>query len=153
VTPKQQLEDCIKTFSSEVAKLARAALATMRTLTPGATELVYDNYNALVIAFAPSERTSDAILSLALYPRWVNLFFAQGATLPDPTKRLVGSGARFRNVVLRAAADLDEPAVRDLIAAALSRAKPRLDPTQTRKLVIKSVSEKRRERRPKGAAK
>jgi len=37
--------------------------------------MVYDNYNALVIAFSPNERPSDAIFSIALYPHWVNLFF------------------------------------------------------------------------------
>ena len=33
-----------------------------------ALELVYDNYNALAIGYAPTERTSEAIFSIALFP-------------------------------------------------------------------------------------
>jgi hypothetical protein len=35
----------------------------------GAIELVYDNYNALVIGYGPTERASDALIFLAVYPR------------------------------------------------------------------------------------
>jgi hypothetical protein len=35
---------------------------------PDAVQLVYDNYNFLVIAFGPTARSSDAIFSLALTP-------------------------------------------------------------------------------------
>ena len=148
MTPKEQLEAFLDKFSPDVARVARAALAKMRKLTPGALELVYDNYNALAIGFSPTERASDVIVSIALYPRWVSVFFLQGKGLPDPTNRLRGSGTRVRHIVLSAAADLDEPAVRDLIAVALVRAKTPLDPKQRRGLVVKSVSAKQRPRRP-----
>jgi hypothetical protein len=148
MTPKEELESFIKKYSPEVAAVARAALAKMRKLTPGGVELVYDNYNALAIGFGATERASDAILSIALYPRWVSLFLLHGAIVPDPTKRLRGCGSRVRQVVLQSAADLDERAVRDLIAAALALADAPLDPKQRRRLVIKSVSPKQRERRP-----
>lgn len=148
ITPKKQLETFLAKFTPDVAKVARAALAKIRKLTPGANELVYDNYNALAIGFSPTERASDVIVSIALYPRWASLFFLQGAKLPDPTKRLRGSGTRVRHIVLEAAADLDEPAVRALLTVALARAKVTLDPKQRRQLIIKSISPKQRPRRP-----
>jgi hypothetical protein len=147
-TPKKQLDVFIDKFAPDVARIARAALTKVRKLTPGAIEIVYDNYNALAIGFSPTGRASDAILSVALYPRWVSVFFLQGAKLPDPKKRLRGSGSRVRHIVLEAARDLDEPAVRELIDLALSRTKVSLDPGQRRQLVIKSVSAKQRPRRP-----
>ena len=52
--------------------------------------LVYDNYNALAIGFGPSEKTSKIVFSLALYPRWVSLFFAKGKGLPDPREAAAG---------------------------------------------------------------
>jgi hypothetical protein len=114
---------------------------------PGAVELVYDNYNALAIGFGPTERASDAIVSIALYPRWVSLFFLNGAGLPDPESLLVGSGTRVRSIRLRAAADLDQSAVRNLIAAAVyGAAKPW--PAGSSRLIIRSVSSKQRPRRP-----
>jgi hypothetical protein len=149
VTPAKELDDFIDRYTPEVASLARRALARIRKLTAGAVELVYDNYNALVIAFGPSERASDLILSIALYPRYATLFFAQGASLPDPTKRLRGAGRFIRHVVIDDIAVLDEPEVLALVAAALAGAEPPLDPAARRRLVIRSISPQRRPRRPK----
>jgi uncharacterized protein DUF1801 len=120
----------------------------MRRLTPGAIEFVYDNYNALVVGFGPTERPSDAILSIALYPRWVNLYFLDGALLDDPTGTLKGSGARVRTVRLSSAADLDAPSLRALIAQALAAADPPLNRRQPRKTIVRAVAAKQRSRRP-----
>ena len=49
-----------------------------------AVEMIYDNYNWLVIGFSPTDRPSDAIFSLVLPPGRVTLCFLQGAGLPDP---------------------------------------------------------------------
>jgi hypothetical protein len=81
---ERQLAGFIARFTPEVAELAEAVLNKMRRRYPTALELVYDNYNALAIGFSPTERASDGIFSIALYPKWVSLFFLQGARLPDP---------------------------------------------------------------------
>lgn len=147
-SPEERLEGFIDKYTPEVGGVARASLARLRALLPGACELVYDNYNALVVGFSPTERASDAVLSIALYPRWVNLFFLNGASLPDPHKLLTGDGKMVRRILLEDATDLDKPAVRTLISHALKRADKPLDATSPRRLVIKSVSAKQRPRRP-----
>jgi hypothetical protein len=146
--PERRLAACIDRYTPEIGALARAALAKMRARLPGATELVYDGYNGLAIAFGPTDRRADVIFSVTLYPRWVSLFFAQAKGLPDPQKLLKGSGTGIRHIVLDDAAVLDRPAVRALVAAALERAATPLDATRPRRIVIKSVSPKRRPRRP-----
>ena len=118
-TPQTQLDAFLDKYTPAVATLARACLAKMRSRLPGAVQLVYDNYNALAIGFGPSDRASEAIFSIALYPRWVTLFFLQGAALPDPRRLLKGSGKVVRHIVLASAADLDLPAIQDLMAQAL----------------------------------
>ena len=145
-SPAQQLRAFIAKYSPEIGAAVRSALATMRKRLPGAVELVYDNYNALAIGFGPTERASDAIFSIAAYPRWVSLFFLQGAKLSDPQKVLRGSGSRVRHVVLEEGT-LEKPAVRDLMAQALRKARKRLDGKAPRRLLIKSVSAKQRLRR------
>ena len=60
-----QLDEFLAKFDPDVEKVARAALAKMSKRLPGATQLVYDNYNALAIAFSPTEKRSDIILSIA----------------------------------------------------------------------------------------
>jgi len=111
-------------------------------------EIVYDNYNALAIGFGPSDKASEAIFSIAVFPRWVSLFFLQsGAKLPDPDKVLKGSGTRVRHIVLTDPKILEQPAVKKLMALALKSAKKPLDPRQRRQLIIKSISAKQRPRR------
>src|ERR1700722_2608977 len=150
MTPQQQLAEFIARFTPAVAALARRALVKMRKLTPGALELVYDNYNALAIGFSPTERAGDGIFSIALFPPHASLFFLQGAKLPDPTKRLRGSGNVVRHIVLEDIAIFEEPDVRRLIDVALAKAKVPLDAGQKRRLIIKSIAAKQRPRRPKG---
>src|ERR1035438_5289629 len=137
-SPEIQLDGFLDKYTPAIAALARACLAKMRARLPGAVQLVYDNYNALAIGFGPSERASEAIFSIALYPRWVTLFFLQGAGLPDPRRLLKGSGKVVRHIVLASAADLDLPAIQDLMAQALQRAEASIDPAAPGRLVITS---------------
>jgi len=147
-TPAQQLGFFLAKFEPRVAASARAALARLRKRLPGAIELVYDNYNALAIGFGPSDKASEVIFSIAVYPRWVSLFFLQGAKLPDPDKVLQGSGTKVRHIVLTEPNALEQPAVKKLMAQALASAQKPLDPKQRRRLIIKSISAKQRPRRP-----
>jgi len=147
MTPKQQLDAFLKKYDPQIAATARRALIKMRKRLPGAVEIVYDNYNALAIGFGPNEKAALAIFSLALYPRWVNLFFLQGARLPDPGHRLQGSGRVVRSVRLEQNT-LDDPEILKLMDVALARAKAPIDPSQPRRLVIRSVSAKQRPRKP-----
>lgn len=147
-SPEKQLAGFIAQYTPEIAALAHAALAKMRARLPGAIELVYDNYNALAIGFGPTERASDAIFSIALYPRWVSLFFLHGARLPDPQNLLKGSGKVARHIVLEDAAVLDKPTVKALIALALKDAAKPLTATSPSRIIIKSISAKQRPRRP-----
>jgi len=147
-TAKQQLDSFLAKYTPALASDARRALAKMRKLTPGALELVYDNYNGLVVGFSPNEKPSVAILSLLMLPDHVTLCFLQGKGLPDPQKLLKGSGNVVRHLRLESPATLDEPAVLALIQAAKTRAKVPLDPKQKRQLIIRSISKKQRPRRP-----
>ena len=151
-SPRALLSGFISKFSPPIAAQARAVLAALRTRLPGAVELVYDNYNALAIGFGPSERMSDLIVSVAVYPRWVSLFFFNPSALDDPERLLRGSGTMVRHLVLSSADDLDRPAVRALLRQAMAIADVPLDAGQPRRLVIKSVSARQRPRRPAPAA-
>jgi len=144
---ERELASFIARFNPEVARVAKSARATIRKLLPGAFELVYDNYNALALAFGPTERASDAILSIALYPRWVSLFFARGATLPDPSGLLRGSGKQMRHVVLEPIEVLLSLLMRQLIKVAVASHPKALGRGRGR-TIIKSVSAKQRPRRP-----
>jgi hypothetical protein len=148
-SPQSQLEGFMKKYSPGVAKEGRATLARMRRLLPGAVELVYDNFNWLVVGFGASERASEAIFSVVFTPEWITVCFLQnGTALDDPKGLLRGSGKKIRNIKLESAKDLDKPAVRSLMKQALALASPPIDGAGRGLLVIKSVSAKQRPRRP-----
>jgi hypothetical protein len=148
MTANQELAGFLKKYNPPMIASAKKALAKMRKLVPGATEMIYDNYNALVIGFGPSEKASLAVFSLALLPDHISLCFLQGAGLPDPGKRLLGSGNVARHVKLIPLSVLDEKEIIELIIVAMNRAKEPFDPQHKRKMVIKSISKKQRPRRP-----
>ena len=149
LSPEEQLDAFMSKYAPPVAAQARAVLAKMRGLLPGAIELVYDNYNALAIGFGTTERTSDAVFSIAVFPRWISLFFLHGANLPDPKHLLKGKGKSARHIVLYGPETLDVPDIQALMVHALKRASPPFDPRRPNRVVIKSVSVKQRPRRPK----
>ena len=147
-SPESQLNSFIDKYTPEVGAVARAALAKMRACVPGALLLVYDNYNALAIGFGPTERASDILFSIALYPRWVSLFFMDGVNLPDPHRLLKGGGKGIRHIVLEDAATLDKPQIRALITHALKLEGWSLENGKAGRIIIKSISAKQRPRRP-----
>ena len=143
-----ELETFIAKFGDDVAAAARFLLARMRARIPGAQVLVYDNYNALAIGFGPSDKAGQAVLSLAVFPRWVTLCFLNGKGLPDPAGLLKGEGSRVRHVRLDPPERLDAPEVQALIDAALAGTEPPFDSGAEGRLIVKSISAKQRPRRP-----
>lgn len=148
MTPQERRETFLAKYDPAIIAQAKKALGKMRKLVPGTVQMVYDNYNALVIGFAPGDRPSDAVFSIVLYPRYIGLCFLQGRGLPDPAKRSQGSGKQVRWIRLESPATLDEPEVRELISVALNCARVPIDPKQKPRLVIRSISKKQRPRRP-----
>jgi hypothetical protein len=147
-SPTAQLRAILAKYSPEISAQAKAIQKKMRARYPSALELVYDNYNALVLGFGPTERASEAIFSVAIYPSWINLFFLQGKTLPDPKKILQGHGNQVRHIRLTSPATLDDPAVVALMQAATTRAKVPFDPNGRHRLIIRAIAAKQRPRRP-----
>jgi hypothetical protein len=144
---ERQLRSFIAKFEPKHQVLIRSIRRAMRRRLPSANELVYDNYNFFVIGYGPNERPSDAILSIAAGASGVSLCFIRGATLPDPAKILQGSGKQTRFVRLPTAAALEEPAVVELIAAAVADSRVPFPARGRGRLIIRSVSTKQRPRR------
>ena len=143
-----QLEAFLGRYLPAVAAIGRGAVRQLRARLPGCDILVYDNYQALAVGFSPDGKTGSAFLSVALYPRWVNLFFLQGAGLPDPEGMLQGAGSLVRHVRLAGVGDLDLPYIRTMIDAAIAQAPVHYSAQRPGKLVIKSISAKQKPRRP-----
>jgi hypothetical protein len=143
---EKELAAFMAKYDPKIAKLGKKLFARMQARLPGAVSLVYDNYNALAIGFGPEGRATP--LSIALYPRWINLFFLFGAGLPDPHGLLNGKGSRVRSIRIDSADQLDDPRIDAAITAAVVHAGWKLEPGKKNKVVIQSISPTQRPRRP-----
>ena len=144
---RARIASSIASYSPAIARQLSACRRKLRARFPRGFELVYDNYNALVFAFSPSEKTSQAFVSIAGYPRWVTLFFVDAGRLRDPAKLLEGSGRKIRAVRLASPADLDRKELRALLAQAIELRATALAQAPKLKTVLKSVAATRRPRR------
>src|SRR5205814_9583924 len=118
---------------------------------PGAVAVVYCT-SALVVGSGPNQRPSHAIFSVVAYSNHVSLCFIGGALLDEPQKRLSGSGNQLRHIkLLPDASVLDQPGVRALIRQAIESSDVPLNPKRRRQLVIRSVSSKYRNVRPRSS--
>ena len=150
-----QLASFFAKYEPAMVKLGKSLRAKLRDRLPGLFEVVYvyENQNALVISYSPTEHGYEGLCAIALYPREVKLSFGQGALLSksDPNKLLQGR-AKVRYVVLNAAADFDRAEIEVLMAAALKFAKVRLDASAKGSVIIKAEAQQQRARRAKKAA-
>ena len=142
-----QLAGYIDKFSPEMAAAIRSVRAALRKRVPTANELVYDNYNFLVIGYSSTLRPSDSFIMLVADGHGVRLAFYYGSKLPDPSGVLQGTGNQNRFIRLENARDLAKPNVEALIRAAIAHGKAPLPTSGRGTLVIRSVSAKQRPRR------
>jgi hypothetical protein len=149
MTPEQQVRTFIGKFDAKNQALIRQVRAVLREWFPTGSELVYDNYNFFVLGYAPTERPSDAVVSMACSSNGVGLCFIHGAKLPDPEKVLRGSGRQTRFIHLDSVETLTRPEVETLLSLAIERARTPFPTSGKRKLIVRSVSAAQRPRRRK----
>ena len=146
MTAASQLRAFVAKFSASDQRLIRAVRASMRRRFPWAHELVYDNYNFFVIGYSPTERPSDAIVSIAARANGLGICFIHGKRLPDPKGLLEGGGSQTRFLRVDSARQLESRDVDTLFRSAIAQSDcPR--PKGRPKLIIRSVSAVQRPRR------
>ena len=120
-TAEQELRRFLAAFDPAIGRLFLAARKRVLAAAPGASELIYDAYNAVSAAYSYTGRLAEAFLHVAAYAEHVNVGFNRGAELPDPDGILAGSGARIRHVRVASSADLRSAALARLVRAAVAQ--------------------------------
>ena len=144
-SPSAQFSAFLSRFPPGIVALVKRSMPKLRRAFPGSNELVYDYCNSLVVAFGMSEHGYEAVVAIAVFPRWVRLYFDK--SVPDPKGLLEGSGAKVRSVTLKAASDLDHGDIQALLKAAIKHSGVNFPRTRSTRMIIKSESKKRRTRR------
>ena len=146
-----RIEAFVSKYTPAIAAQLRDARRRLRAHFPRGVEMVFDNYNALVFGIGPTDHSRESFISIAGYPKWVTLFFLDGAGLHDPEGLLEGDGKQVRGIRLKTPADIDAPAVAALIAQAIAPRADALARAAPLATVIKAEVEKQRSRRPAAA--
>jgi hypothetical protein len=142
-----QVRGFIAKFDPQNQALIRAVRKALRGRFSTAYELAYDNYNFFVLGYSPTERPSDAVVSMAAGANGVGLCFIRGAKLPDPKKVLLGSGSQTRFIRVPTVEVLSRPEVKALFAAAVAQSTAQFSRTGKTTLIVRSISAKQRPRR------
>jgi hypothetical protein len=119
--PSNELETLLAEYDPAIRKLALALRSLVVEEAPTATEIVYDAGYAVSIIFSFTERWQDGFCMVVVYTKHVNLGFHRGAELPDPDKRLQGTGKLVRHLKVKREADPQMPHLRDFLRRALER--------------------------------
>ena len=110
------VDDWFAERNDALAAVAHTWFERMRGCGPDVVELVHDGCPVACIGDVPFAYVNT-------FTKHVNVGFFNGADLPDPSALLEGTGKRMRHVKLRPAAQVDERALRELIAAAYEDAR------------------------------
>jgi hypothetical protein len=143
--PNSDYIEFLSPFEPRVRALALATRKLVLEEAQGATELIYDAYNAVATGYSFTGRPSDSFIHIAVYARWVNLGFNFGSALDDPAGVLQGVGQRIRHIRISAAGDLRKPEIRAFVQSAVARAeRPESPISGSGKSVVRAVYRKRR---------
>ena len=148
-TPAAVLASFMTRLDPKGQKLIRSVRAAVRKRFPTANELAYDYGSQFLIAYSPTNRGFDALVSIVARAEELQLAFTQGKRLPDPKKLLSGSG-QSRYVRVEAAKQLAHPDLKALFAAAIDRAiVPLPSKGKGELIIVPTAASKRSARKPK----
>ena len=116
------IEELLEAHTPEVRDIALRARALVLSICPEAVEQI-DPADHL-IAYGHGTRMKEQLWYIAPFKAHVNMGFMRGRELHeqhDPAGLLEGTGKNLRHVKLRSLADVERPALRELLAKSLAQ--------------------------------
>jgi hypothetical protein len=121
-TAEIPVSDHIKKVPPAVRPIVQAARRTVKAVAPSADEISYrsqpprsSSYMWKIVRYAVDGAN---VVGIGTFPKHSTLFFYRGRELDDGSGLLEGSGKDSRFITLRAPADAERPAVKQLVRKA-----------------------------------
>jgi hypothetical protein len=111
-------DEVVASCDTTVAAIARGARQLVIDVLPEVHEVVWLRQRNIGYGVGPKKQ-SEHFCWISPASKHVTFGFNCGAELSDPKKLLEGTGNAFRHVKLASLADLDKPALRALVVAAV----------------------------------
>ena len=117
--PSPQLKLFIKPYSEEIQNLTLELRNFIVDLMPQANELIWDNYNAVAIAYSKSRKLKDAFCHISVYKGHVNFGFNRGAELSKTIINLSGKGKLIRHISVIDFGDFPKEVIKKMLFEAV----------------------------------
>ena len=114
----QTVEQFLSTYPPDVQAIAEKARALIQEIVPDVQERVYEAYKT--IGYGSGTKMDAMFCYIAPLKDRINLGFYRGVVLKDEDKLLEGTGKLLRHVKVRSMADVEKPALRQLIVEAVA---------------------------------
>ena len=118
--------DILRHAGPRLGPICTALRKRIASLDKDFVEVVWPRQHIASFGVGPKKMT-EHYAYIGVQDSYVNLGFYHGASLPDPKGLLEGTGKNLRHVKIREAAGVRDPAIAELLRAAISnrRGRPR----------------------------
>lgn len=145
--PNPQLKVFMEPYDEEIQKLAFQLRGFIIDLVPQANELIWDNYNAVAIAYSKSDKLKDAFCHIALYAKHVNFGFNRGSELTKSSIKLSGTGKLIRHISVKNFQSFPKQEIAEMVLEAVRISETMnselINQNHTAKSIVMSISEKK----------
>lgn len=86
----------LKNYPESTQLIAKQLREIILSELPGMMELV--DAPSKIVAYSTSAKYADLVCAIAPYPKYVNLMFSRGASMPHPDGILSGTGKKARHI-------------------------------------------------------
>ena len=111
-------EEALTGSSDLVTGIAERLRVLIIELYPDVVEVPWPKQKIIGYGVGP-KKMSEHYCYIGAFKKHVNLGFYYGAILPDPQRLLEGTGKNLRHIKVNTLEAVDQPAVRDMLRAAL----------------------------------
>lgn len=145
--PNPQLKKFIEPYDERIQNLTMELRNFITDLVPDSNELIWDNYNAVAMAYSKSEKLKDAFCHIAVYSGHVNFGFNRGAELSKTNIQLNGKGKLIRHISVKDFQSFPQHEIKSMIWEAVGiseKLNPKLtEKNKTPKSMVMSISKKK----------
>ena len=126
--PHPELEKFIEPNDIGNRKLTMELRNFITDLVPKANELIWDNYNALAMAYSKQEKLKDAFCHIAVYSQHINFGFNRGSGLTNTNIKLNGKGKLIRHISLKDFQSFPKEEIKNMIWEAVGISEKKIRP-------------------------
>lgn len=115
-----ELQQFLLPYDTNIRQLALKLKKVILDTEPTCNELIWDNYNAVAIAYSKSDKLKDAFCHIAVYEKHVNFGFNRGAELKKSQIELSGKGKLIRHISVKEFEKFPQNEITKLLFEAIS---------------------------------